>query len=168
MSLVRKGYDAVGLDVSPAAIGLAERTAQEKKLAVKFAVADLTKSTGYKQFFNTIIDGLVFHCLPHELRHAYVDSMTRALRPGGTFIALVFAAEAFPPDVDFGPNPFTEEELRAVVGDHLIIDEIRAARSWINVPAVLPAGFEYRNVTIGSDGHAQLPSWIVIAHRKRT
>lgn len=166
LALASKGYATVGLDLSAAAISLAERTAHERNLAAEFAVADLTKSTGYSQFFNTIVDGLVFHCLPHELRHAYIDSMTRALKPGGTFIALVFAAEAFPPNADFGPNSFTEDELRSVVGDHLIIDEIRPARAWINVPAVLPAGFEYRNVIIGSDGHARLPSWIVTAHRK--
>ncbi|MGB1223704.1 MAG: SAM-dependent methyltransferase, partial [Mycobacterium sp.] len=34
-------------------------------------------------------------------------------------------------------------------------------------PKSLPAGFEYRNITIGSDGHAQLPSWLVSAHRAK-
>ena len=63
---------------------------------------------------------------------------------------------------------FTESELRTVVGDHLVVDDIRPARAWINVPAALPAGFEYRDVIIGSDGHVQLPSWIVTAHRSRT
>ena len=60
-----------------------------------------------------------------------------------------------------------QEELREVVSKHLVVDEVRAARSWINVPATLPEGFEYRNVTIGCDGRAQLPSWLVSAHRPR-
>ncbi len=168
LSLAAKGYETVGLDLSAAAIDLAKQTARERNLTAQFAVADLTRTTGYENFFNTIIDGLVFHCLPDELRHPYMNSMTSALKPGGTFVALVFAVEAFPTDIDFGPNPFTERELRAVVGDHLIVDDIWPARAWVNVPAALPAGFEYRDVIIGSDGHVQLPSWIVTAHRKPT
>lgn len=167
LSLAAKGYEIVGLDLSASAVEQAKRTAHDRGLTVKFAVADLSKLTGYESHFNTIVDGLVFHCLPLELREPYVTSMTRALRPGGKFFALVFATEAFPPNADFGPKPFSEKELRDVVGKHLSVDEVRPARSWINVPATLPEGFEYRNVTIGSDGRAQLPSWIVAAHRTR-
>ncbi|GAB4667459.1 hypothetical protein MOKP122_48060 [Mycobacterium avium subsp. hominissuis] len=135
-------------------------------LPATFRVADLSQSTGYENYFNTVIDGLVFHCLPEELRHGYVESSARALKPGGKFFALVFATEAFPPDADFGPRPFTESQLRSIVGEHLIVDDIQPARAWINVPTTLPEGFEYRNVTIGWDGRAQLPSWLVSAHRQ--
>jgi hypothetical protein len=55
--------------------------------------------------------------------------------------------------------------LRAIVGRYLVVDEVRPARAWVNAPKTLPAGFEYRNVTIGSDGRAQLPSFLVSAHR---
>ena len=89
----------------------------------------------------------------------------RALTRGGIFAALVFAAEAFPPANEFGPRAFTQDQLHDTVGKYLTVDEIRPARSWINVPKTLPDGFEYRNVVIGSDGRAQLPSWLVVAHR---
>lgn len=165
LALAAQGYDTVGLDLSASAIELARRAAAERGLAAKFDVADLSKSTGYESYFNTVVDGLVFHCLPEELRGGYVASSARALARGGRFFALVFASEAFPPGADFGPRPFTEQQLRTVVGEHLIVDEVRPARAWINVPATLPEGFEYRNVTIGGDGRAQLPSWLVGAHR---
>lgn len=165
LALAEKGYEVVGLDRSGAAIEQARQAAAQRGLAAKFDVADLSQSTGYKEYFKTIIDGLVFHCLPEELRHGYVESSARALKPGGKFFALVFATEAFPPDADFGPRPFTEHQLRAIVGEHLVVDDIQPARAWINVPTVLPDGFEYRNVTIGQDGRAQLPSWLVSAHR---
>ena len=132
---------------------------------VEFGVADLSKSTGYENYFYTVVDGLVFHCLPEPLRNDYIESSARALRPGGRFFALVFSTDAFPPNADFGPRPFTEPELRETVGRHLIVDEVRPARAWVNVPRTLPDGFEYRNVTIGSDGRAQLPSFLVSAHR---
>jgi SAM-dependent methyltransferase len=165
LELAEKGYEAVGLDLSASAIEQAKRVAADRRLNAKFGVADLSRTTGYESYFYTVIDGLVFHCLPEDLRHGYIESSARALRSGGKFFALVFSTDAFPPDADFGPRPFTETQLREIVGRHLVVDEVRPARAWINVPRTLPDGFEYRNVTIGSDGRAQLPSFLVSAHR---
>jgi SAM-dependent methyltransferase len=165
LALAEKGYDAVGLDISACAIERARRDAADRGLNITFGTADLSKTTGYENHFYTVVDGLVFHCLPEQLRDGYVESSARALRPGGKFFALVFSTDAFPPDADFGPRPFTAAELRAVVSRQLVVDEVRPARAWVNVPATLPDGFEYRNVTIGSDGRAQLPSLLVSAHR---
>jgi SAM-dependent methyltransferase len=165
LALAEKGYDAVGLDLSASAIEQAQRAAADRGLDAKFGVADLSKTTGYESYFYTVIDGLVFHCLPEELRDGYVESSARALRPGGRFFALVFSTDAFPPDADFGPRPFTETQLREIISRYLVVDEVRPARAWVNVPRTLPTGFEYRNVTIRSDGRAQLPSFLVSAHR---
>jgi SAM-dependent methyltransferase len=163
--LAEMGYRVVGLDLSASAIKRARYAAEEMGLAAQFDVADLAKSTGYTEHFRTIIDGLVLHCLPEPLRHSYMTSTARALTRGGIFAALVFATEAFPPANEFGPRAFTRDQLYDTVGKYLTVDEIRPARSWINVPKTLPDGFEYRNVVIGSDGRAQLPSWLVVAHR---
>lgn len=165
LALAAKGYDAVGLDLSASAIAQAKRAAAERGLDAEFGVADLSRTTGYDSYFNTVIDGLVLHCLPEKLREGYVESSTRALRPRGRFFALVFSTDAFPPNADFGPRPFTETQLREVVSRHLVVDEVRPARAWVNMPGTLPDGFEYRNVTIGSDGRVQLPSFLVSAHR---
>jgi len=165
LALAEKGYDVVGLDLSASAIEQAKNAAAERGLNVEFGVADLSKTTGYDSYFDTVIDGLVFHCLPENFRDGYIASSARALRPGGKFFALVFSTDAFPPDADFGPRPFNESELREIVGRHLVVDEVRPARAWVNAPRTLPNGFEYRNVTIGSDGRAQLPSLLVSAHR---
>jgi SAM-dependent methyltransferase len=165
LELAEKGYEAVGLDLSASAIEQAKRVAADRRLNAKFSVADLSKTTGYESYFYTVIDGLVFHCLPEDLRDGYIESSARALRSGGRFFALVFSTDAFPPDADFGPRPFAETQLREIVGRHLVVDEVRPARARINVPRTLPDGFEYRNVTIGSDGRAQLPSFLVSAHR---
>ncbi|MCH9667746.1 MAG: class I SAM-dependent methyltransferase [Actinomycetia bacterium] len=167
MTLAAKGYEVVGLDLSHDAINRARKASHARGLSARFHTADLAQSTGFDSHFNTIVDGLVFHCLPDEQRDGYIRSSARALKPGGKFFALVFATEAFPPDADFGPRPFSEQQLRDVVGRHLVVDEVRRARSWVNAPRSLPAGFEYRNVTIGPDGHVQLPSWLVSAHRSR-
>lgn len=165
LTLAEKGYDVVGLDLSTSAIEQAKRAAANRGLSAEFGLADLSKTTGYDSYFGTVVDGLVFHCLPEALRDGYIESSARALRPGGNFFALVFSTDAFPPDADFGPRSFTKTQLREIVGRHLVVDEVRPARAWVNVPRTLPDGFEYRNVTIGSDGRAQLPSFLVSAHR---
>lgn len=166
LALAVEGYSVVGLDLSGHAIEKARLSAEQLGLDVVFNTADLSSDTGYQSYFGTVIDGLVLHCLPLNLREGYVRSLAKALKPGGMFFALVFAAEAFPADSEFGPRPFTEQELRNVVGQHLTVDEVRSARAWVEVPSQLPQGFEYRNVTIGSDGRAQLPAWLVAAHRR--
>jgi len=165
LALASSGYKVVGLDLSASAIDKAKITAGKLELEVEFATADLTADTGYSSYFNTVIDGLVFHSLPRESRDDYIRTAARALAPGGKFFALVFATEAFPSEIGFGPRAFTEEELREIIGAHLVVDEVRRARAWVNVPRLLPEGFEYRNVTIGSDGRAQLPAWLTSAHR---
>lgn len=165
LALAVEGYTVVGLDLSGHAIEKARQSAAQLELDVVFDTADLSFDTGYQSYFNTAIDGLVFHCLPSNLRDGYMRSLAKALKPGGKFFALVFAVEAFPADTDFGPRPFTEQELYDVVARHLVVDEVRSARAWVEVPAQLPEGFEYRNVTIGSDGRAQLPAWLIAAHR---
>lgn len=163
--LAERGYEVVGLDVSAAAIGQARQAARATRTTADFAVADLSKDTGYREHFNTVIDGLVFHCLPESSRDGYIASITRALKRGGRFFALVFSTDAFPPDSEFGPRSFTRDQLHDVVSEHLVVDELQAARAFVNPPKTLPGGFEYRNVTIGSDGRAQLPSWLIGAHR---
>ena len=69
LALAKKGYDAVGLDLSSTAIERARRAAENSGQNVEFGVADLSKSTGYENYFYTVVDGLVFHCLPEQLRN---------------------------------------------------------------------------------------------------
>ncbi|TMS53776.1 class I SAM-dependent methyltransferase [Mycobacterium sp. DBP42] len=166
LSLAALGYEVIGLDLSRDAIAKARRAASRSGLNASFSTADLSKSTGFEEYFNTVIDGLVLHCLPQQHRARYLRSSARSLKRGGNFFSLVFASDAFPPDAEFGPRSFTERELRDIVGEHLTVDAVRPARARVNAPRRLPAGFEYRNVTIGSDGRAQLPAWLVTAHRR--
>lgn len=166
LTLAGYGYDVVGLDLSANAVDKARTAAGRLGLTALFDVADLSVDNGYENHFNTVIDSLVFHSIPQEARDGYIRSTARALKQGGRFFTLVFATEAFPLEATFGPRPFTEKQLRDTLGKHLVVDEVRAARAWINVPRTLPEGFEYRNVTIGSDGRAQLPAWLASTHRE--
>src|ERR1700744_2320394 len=48
VALVEKGYEAVGLDISPSAIEQASRAAADRGLDIPFKTADLAVTTGYE------------------------------------------------------------------------------------------------------------------------
>lgn len=68
LALAGHGYQVVGLDLSSGAIEKAKKAAEPLALDVVFDTADLTSDIGYNDHFNTVIDGLVFHCLPAQIR----------------------------------------------------------------------------------------------------
>lgn len=164
--LAERGHEVVGLDLSSVAVERARRLAAERGVAARFEAADLSGFDGFDEKFDTVVDSAVFHSMPVALREPYTARLAAAMRPNARFYALVFAAEAFPPH-EYGPRAFTERELRAAAGVHLAVDEVRPARVHLLAPkpGALPEGFEWRGVVIGSSGLAQLPGWLLIAHR---
>jgi SAM-dependent methyltransferase len=164
--LAEQGHPVVGLDLSSVAVERARRLAAERGVAADFEAADLSEFTGYDERFDTVVDSAVFHSMPVALREPYTRRLAAAMRPHARFYALVFSAEAFPPH-EYGPRAFTEHELRAAGGAHLVVDEVRPARVHLLAPkpGALPEGFEWRGVVIGSSGLAQLPGWLLVAHR---
>src|SRR3546814_20556996 len=64
LSLASDGYTVVGLDISPTAIAVANRAAQERNLRyASFAKADTTPFTGYARRFHTALPSTPFHSL---------------------------------------------------------------------------------------------------------
>src|ERR1700751_4418018 len=132
LTLAELGYTTVGLDLSPTAIDLARREAEQRGLTnVTFEVADISSFTGYDGRFGTIVDSTLFHSIPVEAREGYQQSISRAAPAGASYYALVFDRNGLPN----GPaNPVTEDELRDVVSKYWSIDEIRPARIHANLP----------------------------------
>jgi SAM-dependent methyltransferase len=132
LGLAERGYTTVGLDLSPTAIELARREAESRGLTnASFAVADISSFTGYDGRFGTIVDSTLFHSIPVEAREGYQQSIVRAAAPGASYFALVFDRAA----VGEGPiNAVTEDELREVVSKYWVVDEIRPARLYANLP----------------------------------
>jgi SAM-dependent methyltransferase len=126
LTLAERGYTTVGLDLSPTAIDLARREAENRGLTnVTFEVADISDFGGYDGRFGTIVDSTLFHSIPVEAREGYQRSISRAAAPGASYFALVFDKESVPE----GPiNAVTADELREVVSKYWVVDEIRPAR----------------------------------------
>ncbi|MGH3522342.1 MAG: class I SAM-dependent methyltransferase [Mycobacterium sp.] len=162
LHLAALGHNTVGLDASPTAIELAKAQAGKRGLTnASFAVADISSFTGYDGRFNTIIDSTLFHSMPLELRDGYQRSIVRAAAPGASYFVLVFDRAGMP---DSPANPVTEDELRDVVSQYWVIDEIRPARIHANFPDGPSAEFPVVDLRDEGNGRKSVPAWLLSAH----
>jgi 2-heptyl-1-hydroxyquinolin-4(1H)-one methyltransferase len=166
LHLAALGHNTVGLDASPTAITLAKAEAAKRGLTnASFEVADITDfnswPTGYDGRFDTIVDSTLFHSMPVELRPGYQRSIVRAAAPGASYFVLVFDRTGMP---DGPPNPVTEDELRDVVSQYWVIDEIRSARIHANFPDGDHPEFPFVDVRDEGNGRKSVPAWLLSAH----
>ncbi len=119
--------------------------------------------TGYDGRFGTIVDSTLFHSIPVEAREGYQQSIRRAAAPGASYFALVFDRAAVPE----GPiNAVTADELREVVSKYWVVDEIRPARLYANLPE---GSFELPFVDVRDEpnGLKSVGGWLLSAHTWR-
>jgi SAM-dependent methyltransferase len=164
LHLAGLGYTTVGLDSSPTAIELARAEAAKRGLTnATFEVADISSFTGYDGRFGTIVDSTLFHSMPVALREGYQQSIVRAAAPGASYFVLVFDRAGFPDLPEGSVAPVTADELRDVVSKHWIVDEIKPARIYGNVPLGFPGlpGVDLRDEP---NGRKSLAAWLLSAH----
>ncbi len=98
--------------------------------------------------------------MPIELREGYQQSIVRAATPGASYFVLVFDKAAVPE----GPiNGVTVGELRAVVSKYWVVDDIRPARIYAN----LPDGADNLPIIDARDepnGLKSVGAWLLSAH----
>ena len=123
------GAQAVGVDVSPRAIGQARAKAAERGLPARFEVADALNLAALGTTFDTIIDSGLFHVFDDESRTRYVGSLASVLRPGGTCYLMCFSDRQ---PGDWGPRRVSQDELRTAFGDGWSIASIAADTFAIN------------------------------------
>jgi SAM-dependent methyltransferase len=166
LTLAELGHTTVGLDLSPTAIELARREAERRGLTnVSFEVADISDFTSYPAGsvgrFGTIVDSTLFHSIPVEAREGYQQSIVRAAAPGASYFALVFDRAA----VLEGPiNAVTSDELREVVSRYWVVDEIKPARLYANLPADLGDIPFFTGVRDEANGLKSVGGWLLSAH----
>jgi SAM-dependent methyltransferase len=90
--LAQHGWDVTGIDMVPEARAIARRRAVAAGVQVQFILGDVTRVPELVQgTFNLLFDFGCFHTLPADQRAAYVDSVSAAAAPGGTFLLYGFA-----------------------------------------------------------------------------
>ena len=124
------GADAVGVDISPSAIGQARRKADDRGLAVRFEVADALDLGQLGLTFDTVIDCGLFHTFDDDGRARYVTSLASVLRPGGRCYLMCFSDRQ---PGEFGPRRVRQDELRAAFSDGWTVESIVADTFEVNL-----------------------------------
>jgi SAM-dependent methyltransferase len=167
LALAAAGITVVGIDLSPTAIAAATEAARERGLNnATFVSADITSFTGYDEWFNTIIDSTLFHSLPVDRRDAYLSSIHRAAAPGARLYVLVFAKGAFPPHLETKPNEVDEDELRAAVATHFVIDDIRPAKIHAHKPEMPGIPGLAMPFDLDEKSRVKMPAFLLSAHKE--
>jgi len=123
------GADAMGVDISPAAIEQARRKAAERGLTVRFEVADALNLGQLGLTFDTVIDCGLFHTFDDDGRARYVTGLASVLRPGGTCYLMCFSDRQ---PGEFGPRRVRQDELRAAFSDGWAVESIVADAFEVN------------------------------------
>jgi SAM-dependent methyltransferase len=109
-----RGADALGIDISPLAIGRARAKAAERGVNARFEVGDVLRLERPGPGFDTVIDSGVFHVFDDSDRPRYVASLASALRPGGICYLMCFSDRQ---PGDAGPRRVSQDELRSAFTD---------------------------------------------------
>jgi SAM-dependent methyltransferase len=124
-----RGAEAVGVDISPRAIGQARRKAAERGVTARFEVADALNLQQLGMTFDTVIDSGLFHVFDDDSRVRYVTSLASVLRPGGSCYLMCFSDRQAG---DFGPRRVRQDELLTAFQDGWAVTGIAADAFEIN------------------------------------
>ena len=123
---VGAGGEAVGIDPSPEMIQVARRKARRAGLGAKFELGVVEAMPFPEASFDVVLNRLMFHHLPSDLKQRGLAEMRRVLKPGG--VCLI---------VDFEPPK--SGLLRMIVQNHLTPMANIDVREY--VPLLVAAGF---------------------------
>lgn len=85
------GVEVTGVDVADAALREAEGKARDRGLTARFAHCDVRSLGDLGETFDVVLDSLVFHALPDDVRVQYLAGLRAVLRPGGRLFVLGYS-----------------------------------------------------------------------------
>ena len=115
------GCEAVGIDIAPSAIRLAQAKASERGISARFLVGDARDLASLAQQFDVVLDCGLFHVFDDEGRSPFVASLAGAIRPGGEYFMLCFSDNEPP---GWGPRRITQDEIRGAFADGWRVESI--------------------------------------------
>jgi ubiquinone/menaquinone biosynthesis C-methylase UbiE len=83
-----------GIDISSKMIAVAQRSAEEKSLAVDYRVGSVTALPYPDSVFDVVITNIMFHHLDLEEKRRAVGEVARVLKPGGRYVSAEFGPRA--------------------------------------------------------------------------
>jgi ubiquinone/menaquinone biosynthesis C-methylase UbiE len=126
------GCEAMGIDISPTAIRLAEVKAEERRTSARFTVGDALHLEALGEQFDTVLDCGLFHVFDDADRPLFVRSLAAVVRPGGSYFMLCFSDDEPPGWV---PRRVTRAEIRDVFAEGWEVAGIEPAELYVTIRA---------------------------------
>ena len=122
--LAARGFDVLGVDVSPLAIGRARAKLGDTAGACRFEVRDFLKDPP-EGVFDFVFDRGCFHVFDaRKVRTRFASLVARMLAPGGLWLSLIGSTEGGPRDT--GPPRRSARDIASAVEPALEIVQLRA------------------------------------------
>jgi SAM-dependent methyltransferase len=124
--MAERGFDVLGVDVSPLAVERAHAKIEGRALRCRFAAWDFLAAPPPDGPFQFVFDRGCFHVFdePDE-RQRFAAQVAAALAPGGLWLSLIGSTEGPPREV--GPPRRSAREVTLAVEPVLEIVEMRSA-----------------------------------------
>lgn len=113
------GYEAVGMDISPEGVRLAEEYREKQGGGVTGAEFKCADFFTHDEQYDVVYDYTFFCAIPLDKRREYVGRMKKLLKKGGVLVTLVFPIkEELVDGVEQGPPyGYTPELYNELLGD---------------------------------------------------
>ena len=124
--MAERGFDVLGVDVSPLAVERARAKMEGRELRCRFAAWDFLAAPAPDGPFQFVFDRGCFHVFdePSE-RQRFAAQVDAALAPGGLWLSLIGSTEGPPREV--GPPRRSAREVTLAIESALEIVELRSA-----------------------------------------
>ena len=124
--LAERGFDVLGVDVSPLAVERARGKIGERDLRCHFAALDFLVAPVPDGPFHFVFDRGCFHVFDESgERTRFATCVAAALAPGGLWLSLIGSTEGPPREV--GPPRRSARDIAAAVEPAMEIVELRSA-----------------------------------------
>jgi SAM-dependent methyltransferase len=123
--LAERGFDVLGIDLSPLAVERARAKMKERALSCRFAAFDFLAAPPPGGPFQFVFDRGCFHVFdePDE-RQRFAANVAAALAPGGLWLSMIGSSEG--PRRDVGPPRRSACEVMLAIEPVLEIVELRS------------------------------------------
>lgn len=124
--LAERGFDVLGIDVSPLAVERAIAKMNRRNLCCRFATVDFLAAAVADGPFQFVFDRGCFHVFDEtEERERFAAHVAAVLMPGGLWLSLIGSTEGPPREV--GPPRRSAREVVRAIEAALEIIELRSA-----------------------------------------